>query len=111
MKCITLLESSFRVAALLAIVTPAIAIGKHAPLRTPSLARPISASAPASQPTSACQPDWLATFGGHQLGTSSFMQALSVFDDGGGPALYAAGACTEIGGFQASCIAKWNGSA
>ncbi len=43
-------------------------------------------------------------------GTNSAVFALTVFDDGGGPALYAAGAFSGIGGVGASGIAKWNGS-
>ena len=35
---------------------------------------------------------------------------LAVFDDGGGPALYAGGPFTTADGVGASSIAKWNGS-
>lgn len=38
------------------------------------------------------------------------VSALTVFDDGSGPALYAAGEFTEAGGNQASNIARWDGS-
>lgn len=38
------------------------------------------------------------------------MHALTVFDDGSGPALYAGGRFTSAGGVQASHIAKWDGS-
>ena len=36
--------------------------------------------------------------------------ALTVFDDGGGPALYAGGVFTSAGGVAANRIAKWDGS-
>ena len=36
--------------------------------------------------------------------------ALTVFDDGSGPALYAGGYFTTAGGVAANYIAKWNGS-
>jgi hypothetical protein len=38
------------------------------------------------------------------------VSALAVFDDGGGPALYAGGSFTNAGGVRANHIAKWNGS-
>jgi hypothetical protein len=108
-KCIALLESSVCVAALIASATPAIAIAQSASLRTPSLGRPIPTSAPASQPTSACQPSWLPTFGA-QPGTGGEIDAWVVFDDGSGPALYAGGSFGYAGGVLMSRVAKWNGS-
>ncbi|MGQ0553485.1 MAG: hypothetical protein ACT4PU_09735 [Planctomycetota bacterium] len=42
---------------------------------------------------------------------SSSVQALAVWNDGGGNALYATGGFTTAGGNPASRIAKWNGSA
>jgi hypothetical protein len=49
---------------------------------------------------------------GSGLSGSALMQAdaLCVFDDGGGPALYVGGSFTSAGGVPASRIAKWNGS-
>ena len=38
------------------------------------------------------------------------VHALAVFDDGGGPALYAGGDFTTAGGVAANRIAKWDGS-
>lgn len=38
------------------------------------------------------------------------MSALATFDDGAGPALYAAGAFTQIGGVSANRVAKWTGT-
>jgi hypothetical protein len=46
---------------------------------------------------------------GGQSGSQS-VQALSVFDDGGGPALYAGGGFTLAGGAPANCIARWDGA-
>jgi hypothetical protein len=107
-KCISLLESSVRVAALIASVTPAIAIAQRAPLRTTSFARPLPTSTPASQPTSACQPSWLSTFGPEE-GTQGPINAWAVFDDGSGPALYGGGSFGQAGGVVVSDIAKWDG--
>lgn len=42
---------------------------------------------------------------------NGFVGAMAVFDDGNGPALYAAGSFTDIGGVAVSRIAKWNGTA
>jgi len=48
---------------------------------------------------------------GSGLGESyAEVQALAVFDDGTGPALYAAGYFDSVGGVSAANIAKWNGS-
>src|SRR5262249_35018354 len=43
-------------------------------------------------------------------GTIGTVNALAVFDDGGGPALYAGGSFTSMGGVPANSIAKWNGA-
>ena len=43
--------------------------------------------------------------------TGKIINALAVFDDGSGPALYAAGDFLSIGGVTAGHIAKWNGTA
>jgi hypothetical protein len=56
-----------------------------------------------------CQPSWLPTFGG-QPGVNANIYAVTVFDDGGGPALYAGGTFTTAGGVAANSIAKWNGT-
>lgn len=42
-------------------------------------------------------------------GPDAPVRALEVFDDGGGPALYAAGRFTTAGGAPASAIARWDG--
>ncbi len=52
--------------------------------------------------------NWTALGSGLQVGTGP--NALAVYDDGGGPALYAAGNFGIAGGVAASRIAKWNGS-
>jgi len=43
------------------------------------------------------------------VGPYGGIHAFMVFDDGGGPALYAAGDFTEIGGVAANRVAKWDG--
>ena len=43
-------------------------------------------------------------------GTNVAVNALAVWDDGGGPALYAAGAFTTAGGITVNRIAKWDGT-
>ena len=43
-------------------------------------------------------------------GVDGAVFALEVFDDGGGPALYAGGGFTNAGGTPAKYIAKWDGS-
>jgi hypothetical protein len=57
---------------------------------------------------SSCSPSWLPTFRG--TGTNDYVAALAVYDDGEGPALYAAGNFTVAGGRAANRIAKWDGS-
>jgi len=42
-------------------------------------------------------------------GFNSWVRALAVYDDGGGPALYAAGNFTEVAGVAAVGLAKWDG--
>ena len=56
-----------------------------------------------------CQPSWLPTFA--PLGVDGTVNALTTFDDGSGPALYAGGSFTTAGGVAANSIAKWNGTA
>jgi hypothetical protein len=53
------------------------------------------------------------SFGGvwaDPLETEARVNALAVFDDGSGPALYVGGEFTEAGGVAANHIARWNGS-
>ena len=57
---------------------------------------------------STCHPGWLPTFGG-EPGMSSSVSSLTVFDDGDGPAFYAAGGFFSAGGVSATKIAKWDG--
>ena len=52
---------------------------------------------------------WSAVGGGMNSGAS--VRALAVYDDGGGPQLYAAGSFSSAGGVNANGIARWNGSA
>src|SRR5262245_36647151 len=57
----------------------------------------------------AAAPRWMPTFGGLP-GTDKRVSALTVFDDGGGPELYAGGAFTVAGGVPASRVAAWDGA-
>jgi hypothetical protein len=43
-------------------------------------------------------------------GSSTFVDALTVFDDGSGPKLYAGGRFTSAGGTPVNNVARWNGS-
>src|SRR5437870_2189668 len=43
-------------------------------------------------------------------GGNTSIDALCVFDDGSGPALYAGGSLTNMGDVPAANIAKWNGT-
>ena len=52
---------------------------------------------------------WTPLGGGITAG--SLVLALTVYDDGGGPGLYAGGSFTSAGGVPASNIAKWDGAA
>ncbi|MCO6438898.1 MAG: hypothetical protein J5J06_17530 [Phycisphaerae bacterium] len=55
---------------------------------------------------------WDPAFGnpGVSGGTFPAVNALAVYDDGGGPALYIGGSFSQVGGVLANNIAKWNGS-
>jgi hypothetical protein len=53
---------------------------------------------------------WSALAGGVWGGTDPYICAITVLDDGNGPALYAAGYFTTAGGVPASNIAKWDGT-
>ncbi len=61
----------------------------------------------------ACAQEWLPTFG-EQPGTGQpglfGVTAFATFDDGTGPALYAGGTFSHIGGAVSRGIAKWDGS-
>jgi hypothetical protein len=48
---------------------------------------------------------------GVNISSTSRVNALSVFDDGSGPALYAAGSFDTAGGVTANNISRWNGNA
>ena len=52
--------------------------------------------------------EWQALADG---GTNGFIYALAVFDDGGGPALFAAGDFSFAGSAAAISVAKWDGTA
>ena len=57
----------------------------------------------------ACEPGWLPTFG-PLPGTDPSVQAMAVFDDGSGPALYVGGYFTFASGVTVNGIARWDGS-
>ncbi|MCW5776928.1 MAG: hypothetical protein KIS87_10860 [Phycisphaeraceae bacterium] len=59
-------------------------------------------------PAAECEPAWVPMFG-QEPGMSSLVLALTVFDDGSGPALYAGGQFTTAGGVSANRIARWDG--
>ena len=54
---------------------------------------------------------WSALAGPLDTGMDQPVEALTVWDDGGGPALYAGGYFTMAGGLRVNRIAKWNGTA
>ena len=63
-----------------------------------------------------CEPRWSALTGPGGTGVSdssgsSYVRALTVFDDGGGAALYAGGFFSTAGGVTVNGIARWDGSA
>jgi hypothetical protein len=53
---------------------------------------------------------WSAVGGGVGQSSEPSILAMTVFDDGTGPALYVAGYFTQIGGVPAHHVAKWNGT-
>src|SRR5439155_6132828 len=53
---------------------------------------------------------WSALSGPFGNGTTNTVEALAVYDDGGGPALYVGGEFAQAGGVSARYIAKWNGA-
>lgn len=58
-----------------------------------------------------CGASWSALVTADGTGVSASVRALTVFDDGSGPALYAAGAFGTAGGVvEANGIARWNGA-
>ncbi|MBX3362444.1 MAG: hypothetical protein KF912_10010 [Phycisphaeraceae bacterium] len=54
---------------------------------------------------------WSALPSPGDLGLNGQIQAMTVFNDGSGPALYVGGSFTTAGGVTANQIARWNGSA
>ena len=75
----------------------------------------LSLAAPAIAQT--CQPAWdngfdlvLTPPAVGDPGLNGSVSAMTIFDDGTGPALYAGGSFTTAGGVSASHMAKWDGS-
>ena len=54
---------------------------------------------------------WSALSGPNTIGTNNRVNALAVYDDGGGPALFAGGFFTHAGGIWVNRIAKWDSTA
>jgi len=54
--------------------------------------------------------NWSSLGSGMGVGNGASVLALTVFDDGSGPALHAAGSFSTAGGTAASNVAKWDGS-
>ncbi len=61
-------------------------------------------------PAVAQQCQWASGFERERAGMDIDVRALTVFDDGTGPALYAGGQFTMAGGVAARGIARWNGT-
>ena len=53
---------------------------------------------------------WVPLGSGMSVSAFPFVGALTVFDDGGGPALYAGGGFATAGGLTANNIARWDGA-
>ena len=62
----------------------------------------------ASAQTSACQPRWEPAFGGLP-GVNGIVYAMTVFDDGSGPALCIGGDFESAGDVAAQNVARWDG--
>jgi len=79
-----------------------------APLLTLALLA-VGSARPVEARQGSCEPAWLPAFGG-EPGVGDRVQALAVFDDGRGKALYAGGSFTTAGGAAASHVACWDGT-
>lgn len=67
----------------------------------------VAATAALSAQAQDCEPRWADTFCG--AGTDDPVRSACVFDDGTGPALYAAGEFSTAGGLPCEGISKWDG--
>ena len=78
-----------------------------------SFAASVHAAGPASSVLSVssgqCQPQWVPTVG-EPAGVNGTIEAMAVFDDGSGPALFVGGDFSRAGGINVSNLAKWDGS-
>ncbi len=72
-------------------------------------AGPSSSTSQPTRSTLGCSPQWLSLQGPAPTADGS-IEASCVYDDGAGPALYVGGSFSEIGGVNASGVAKWNGA-
>jgi hypothetical protein len=73
------------------------------------LASALAGLALSTAPFAQCA-EWDTGFGSGIAGANDAVMATAVFDDGSGPALYAAGNFTSAGGAIADRIARWNGT-
>jgi hypothetical protein len=82
------------------VVAFALALSASLLLSTPALA---------SQVAGGCQAQWIPSFG-ERPGTDGYVHSMATFDNGAGPALYAAGVFNTAGGVAARGLAKWDGA-
>jgi len=84
------------------------------PVRSPARGGTTDAGALVLAQSADCEPSWLPTFGQapgvSDGGVTPGISALAVFDDGDGPALYAAGAFISAGGVTVNRVARWDGA-
>ncbi len=66
-------------------------------------------SAPALSTAAVCSTNWIPTFGPHNA-LDDLVNAMQVFDDGTGPALYVGGKFQTSGSLELRGVAKWNGA-
>ena len=75
---------------------------------SPSIVGALCALLSAPQALGQCQPAWHGSVG--DPGIAGFVNALGVFDDGTGPALYVGGSFVDAGGVTVSNLARWDGA-
>ena len=114
-KAVTDVSGSFRLAVSVPLAAESVqvtAVGQGVKSLTATASVSISAASgplwvgPLLLTSGTCSPSWLPTFGGTP-GTNYDIEALSVFDDGGGSALYAGGLFEVAYDSSDSYVAKW----
>jgi len=87
--------------------------GRHetasASIALPPASDPVAVAPLLLTESASCPPEWLPTFGEFP-GANGTVRAFVTFDDGGGPALYAAGEFHSAGAASSRAIAKWDGA-